>query len=267
MDERKPERLHKIIASGGFASRRECERLIAGGRVSVNGHIITEPGTTAYRDTDRIAIDGEPVPHKKFFHYVLLHKPEGVLTTTNDPQGRPTVMDYIPKAPARLFPVGRLDADTSGLLLLTDDGALAEALTHPKYRIPKTYYAAVKGTPSKETLARFAGGLIIERRKTAPCTCTLIRDAHFEPDGAESRLRITLQEGRNRQIRRMCEAIGHPVKKLHRAAQGPLTLKDLPVGKWRRLTPAEVNELWAYVHEHKPARDTAKKPDRRQVIG
>jgi 23S rRNA pseudouridine2605 synthase len=214
------------------ASRRACEELIEAGRVRVNGaaaHI----GQRVDPEADRIEVDGSPVGTASGRVYYLLNKPRGVVTTAADPQGRPTAVDLVPGQP-RVFPVGRLDADTEGLLLLTNDGELAHRLTHPSYGVEKEYLAEVEDTPSPLTLRRLRQGVELEDGRTAPARVGRV--------GARG-LRITIHEGRNRQVRRMCEAVGHPVLRLVRTRIGPLADRDLAPGRWRALGTGEVRAL------------------------
>lgn len=231
------ERLHKILAHAGVASRRAAEALIAEGRVTVNGHRITTPGVTADAALDRIVVDGKPIRAEQPV-YLMLHKPSGTVSTVRDPEGRRTVLDLIHPAPARLYPVGRLDWDAEGLMLLTNDGELAHRLTHPRFEIPKVYRVEVEGSPSPEALAKFRAGLKIEGGKTAPARVVVVADTR---KGAV--LEITIHEGRQHQVKRMCEAIGHPVCHLERVILGPLRLGTLKRGAWRPLTQVEVREL------------------------
>jgi 23S rRNA pseudouridine2605 synthase len=230
-------RLAKHLAHAGVASRRAAEALIAEGRVRVGGEVVTDPA----RDVDGsegIAVDGRPVGPAGHDRVVYaLNKPAGVVSTARDTHGRRTVVDLVPDAGTRLYPVGRLDADTTGLLLLTDDGDLAHRLTHPRFEVPKTYRARVGGGPiSDRALARLREGVELDDGRTAPA-----RVRRLGP----GRLELVLREGRTRQVRRMCEAVGHPVVELRRVAFGSLMLGDLPPGAVRRLTPGEVEGLWA----------------------
>jgi 23S rRNA pseudouridine2605 synthase len=226
------ERLQKVLARAGIGSRRACEALIADGRVAVNGEV-AGLGRRVSVEADEVAVDGVPLSVRPGLVYYLLNKPAGVVTTAADPQGRPTVMDLVPRQP-RVFPVGRLDANTEGLLLLTNDGDLAHRLTHPRFGVDKEYYAVVEGVPSPADLRRLRLGVQLEDGMTAPARVSLV-----PPSG----LRITIHEGRNRQVRRMCDAIGHPVSRLVRARVGPLVDRALSPGAWRPLTPAEVRRL------------------------
>jgi 23S rRNA pseudouridine2605 synthase len=226
------ERLQKVLARSGVGSRRVCEELIADGRVTVNGHV-AELGERVDVDHDLVEVDGAPVGIRPDLVYLLLNKPAGVVTTADDPQGRPTVIGLVPTEP-RVFPVGRLDLDTEGLLLLTNDGELAHRLTHPSFGVEKEYLAQVEGRPSRATLRRLRDGVELEDGPTAPA-----RVSATEPDV----LRIVIHEGRNRQVRRMCEAVGHPVRRLVRVRIGPLADRRLAPGTWRPLTGDEVRAL------------------------
>ncbi|HET8618656.1 MAG TPA: pseudouridine synthase [Acidimicrobiales bacterium] len=226
------ERLQKILAQAGLGSRRASEELIAAGRVRVNGEVATL-GTRADPETDIIEVDGAVVGVRQGLVHYLLNKPAGVVTTARDPQGRPAVVDLVPAEP-RVYPVGRLDADTEGLLLLTNDGELAHRLTHPSFGVDKEYLAGVAGTPSRGAVRRLREGVELDDGPTAPAKVSLI-DEHT--------LRITIHEGRNRQVRRMCEAVGHPVQRLVRVRIGPLADRRLAPGAWRPLTQAEVRDL------------------------
>jgi 23S rRNA pseudouridine2605 synthase len=201
----------------------------------VNGQLVTQLGTKANRRTDRITIDGRLLKPTDEPLYILLHKPVNVVTTLSDPEGRPTVRHYLPEVRARVYPVGRLDFHSSGLLLLTNDGELALRLTHPRYGIRKTYHVKVKGTPTSETLAQLAAGVRLEEGPTAPAQVRVLRRGE-----GKTWLEITIGEGRKREIRRMCERVGHQVEKLARVALGPLTLGKLVPGQHRMLTPREV---------------------------
>jgi 23S rRNA pseudouridine2605 synthase len=226
------ERLQKILAQAGLGSRRACEELIAAGRVRVNGEVATL-GTRVDPEVDAIEVDGARIGVRQGLVHYLLNKPAGVVTTASDPQGRPTVVGLVPAEP-RVYPVGRLDADTEGLLLLTNDGDLAHRLTHPSFGVDKEYLADVEGRPSRGAVRRLREGVELEDGPTAPARVSLVGD---------HTLRITIHEGRNRQVRRMCEAIGHPVRRLVRVRLGPLSDRRLPPGRWRALTQDEVRAL------------------------
>jgi pseudouridine synthase len=221
-------RLNAYLARAGVASRRKADELIKAGRVRVNG----EPGqlNTFVERGDRVEVDGEEVRPQRLA-YVLIHKPAGVVTTASDPQGRPTVVDLV-QHEVRVVPVGRLDVETTGALLLTNDGELAHRLAHPKYQVEKVYEVEVESEPSDEALRRLAEGVELEDGITAP--------AEVRRSGP-SLVELSIHEGRNRQVRRMFEAVGHPVRRLHRSRYAGLTLEGLPPGAWRELTPAETS--------------------------
>ncbi len=232
------ERLQKLLARAGVGSRRACEELIRAGRVTVNGRTVRKLGAKA-RPGDDIRVDGEPVEIPAERIYLALNKPPGYVTTRDDPQGRPTVMDLVPQdLRSRVFPVGRLDHDSTGLLLLTDDGELAHRLLHPRHHVPKEYLADVEGNPSESKLRRLRSGIELEDGPTQPAEVMLVATGR-----GESRLRITISEGRNRQVRRMCDAIGHPMRRLKRVAIGPLRLGELSLGEVRRLRTEQVQAL------------------------
>lgn len=239
------ERLARFLAHAGVASRRHAETLIANGRVQVNGTIVTTQGTRIDPMHDRITVDGKHIPGAVAQIYVLLHKPENVVCTVRDERGRPTVLDLLPTEirKLRVYPVGRLDADTSGLLLMTNDGDFAQHVAHPRHSTTKRYETLVKGCPTSEVLNALRTGVTIPeddggQHTTAPAVVTLLRRV-----GNDCLLSLTLHEGRKRQIRRMLTVVGHPVLTLTRVAVGSLTLDGLPIGKWRHLTEAEVEEL------------------------
>lgn len=234
----KAERLQKILSQAGMASRRKAEEMIQAGRVRLNGRVVTQLGTKADPRKDRITVDGRPLSLVAERLYILLHKPVGVVTTLFDPEGRPTVRDLLPEVRARVFPVGRLDYHSSGLLLLTSDGELALRLTHPRYGVRKTYRVKVKGTPTPEAVETLARGVRLEEGTTAPAEVRVVRGSD-----AKTWLEITVSEGRKREVRRMCEQVGYPVEKLARIRLGPLRLGNLPVGAHRALTEREVHQL------------------------
>jgi 23S rRNA pseudouridine2605 synthase len=235
------ERLQKIIAAAGIASRRKSEQLITGGLVSVNGAVVTELGSKADPETDHIRVNGKLLKGAERHIYLLMNKPKGYVTTLKDPERRPTVMDLLHGVGARVYPVGRLDYASEGLLLLTNDGEFANFLMKAASHVPKTYMVKVAGTPSPDGLAKLRAGMFIaadhgRRVKTAPAKIHPIRESN------NPWYEVTLIEGKNRQIRRMFEAIGHHVEKIKRVRYGPLEL-DVPPGKFRRLTPQEVTKL------------------------
>ncbi len=225
-----PVRLNRYLASAGLGSRRAVDELIRAGRVTVNGEV-GELGA-AVGDGDLVAVDGRPVAPQELA-YLILHKPSGVVTTASDPQRRRTVLDLV-QSQQRVYPVGRLDRDTTGLLLLTNDGELANRLAHPRHGVDKTYVADVEGDPSPEALRRLADGVELDDGPTARARARRLE---------AGRLELVIHEGRNRQVRRMCEAVGHPVRRLHRTAYGPLELGTLAPGLWRPLTGEEVAAL------------------------
>ena len=244
------ERLSSFLAHAGIASRRHAEDLIAAGRVQVNGVTVTTQGTRINPDTDIVMVDSKPVRAASKHVYLLLHKPIGYVSTARDPQGRPTVLDLLPAEirALRVYPVGRLDIDTAGLLLLTNDGDFALHLTHPRYSMQKHYQALVQGCPSESSLLALRNGVrIVEDKgrshKTAFAQVLLLR-----MEGPDCWLSLTIHEGRKRQVRRMLAAVGHPVLELSRVGIGPIELGVLSVGKWRYLTSKEVKSLQDYTH-------------------
>ena len=232
-------RLQKILAQAGVASRRASEKLIAGGRVTVNGKTVQDMGVKADPTADDVRVDGRRLKPERP-RYILLYKPSGVVTTRSDPQRRRTVVDLLGGVREYVYPVGRLDYDTEGLLLLTNDGELAAALTHPRHGVERTYEAHVVGIPDEEALARLRAGIPLDGRRTLPAVVTLVNAGRRDKYGV---LRMTIREGRNRQVRRMCEAVGHPVRTLKRVRIGPITDKRLKPGEWRELTKGEVEKL------------------------
>jgi 23S rRNA pseudouridine2605 synthase len=232
--EEQGERLQKVLARAGLASRRVCEELIADGRVTVNGEV-ADLGRRVDATTDVIEVDGALVPVAPGLVHYLLNKPAGVVTTASDTHGRTTVVDLVPAEP-RVFPVGRLDVETEGLLVLTNDGELTHRLTHPSFGVEKEYVASVEGDPSPATLRRLREGVELEDGTTAPAKAARV---------SEGVLRLTIHEGRNRQVRRMCEAVGHPVTRLVRTRIGPIADRRLRPGEWRALSDEEVRALAA----------------------
>jgi len=234
------ERLQKILSQAGIASRRAAEKLIAEGRVSVNGTTVREMGVKADPAVDDIRVDGRRVKSAERHRYILLYKPAGYVTTRSDPQRRPTVIDLLRGVREYVYPVGRLDYDTEGLLLLTNDGELAATLTHPRHEVERTYEARVAGMPDEDALDRLRRGIPLDGRRTMPADVKLLNRARADRDGV---LLITIREGRNRQVRRMLEAVGHPVKSLKRTRIGPIADRYLKPGHWRELTDAEIRTL------------------------
>ena len=249
------ERLQKIMAACGISSRRKAEEIIAAGRVTLNGKVVTEHGTKADPEQDEICVDGKPLKRPERLVYFLLNKPKGYMTTVSDPEGRPTVMDLLPRGMERVYPVGRLDYASEGLLLMTNDGALAQKLMKAGSHVPKIYRVKVSGKPEGKAIARLRTGVTIEledgrRVKTSPTTIRLVEDGSkgrgvwrvANGEQANPWYEVTLIEGRNRQIRRMFEHVGHHVEKIKRVQLGPLVL-DVEPGKFRELTSSEVHEL------------------------
>ena len=231
-------RLQKYLALSGVASRRTSEKLIAEGHVMVNGRKITEMGVQIDENHDRVFVDGRPVHLETEKHYLAYNKPIGEVTTSSDPEGRDTVMDKFRDYPVRLFPVGRLDYDSEGLILLTNDGEMMQHLLHPSHEVPKKYLCKLSNKVTEEELRRLRQGVDLDGRLTSPAEVRLVRYEAFD-----SVVLVTIHEGRNRQVRRMFEAVGHQVVLLKRIGFGPILLEDLPRGSWRRLTPAEVRAL------------------------
>ncbi|WP_152393997.1 pseudouridine synthase [Paenibacillus guangzhouensis] len=233
------ERLQKILAAAGVASRRKCEELILEGKVEVNGETVKTLGVKADPTQDVITVNGRAIQSESKV-YLMMNKPKGVITSATDPKGRKVVTDYVTGIKERVYPVGRLDYDTEGLLLLTNDGEFANLLTHPKHHVPKTYLATVEGVPHGDKLEKLKEGIMLEDGMTAPAEVEY-QDINVEEKQAT--IRITIYEGRNRQVRRMFDAISHPVVRLKRIKFGDLSLMNLKRGRTRALTPNEVNEL------------------------
>lgn len=257
------ERLQKIMAACGIASRRKAEEIIAAGRVTLNGKVVTEQGTKADPQRDVICVDGKPVKRAEQYVYFLLNKPKGYVTTVNDPEGRATVMELMGKRAERVYPVGRLDYASEGLLLMTNDGALAQKLMKVGSHVPKTYLVKISGKPEEKDINRLRAGIRIEvedgrRVKTLPAEIKLM------VDGDNPWYEVVLIEGRNRQIRRMFEQVGHHVEKIKRVQLGPLVL-DVPAGEYRALTEREVEELKRVVSGEK--REYESKGKERDISG
>ncbi|GIO65278.1 MULTISPECIES: pseudouridine synthase [Paenibacillus] len=233
------ERLQKILAQAGIASRRKCEELILAGKVEVNGETVTVLGTKADPEQDIITVEGKPIRNEKKI-YIMMNKPKGVITSAKDPAGRKIVTDYIKGIKERIYPVGRLDYDTEGLLLLTNDGEFANMLTHPKHHVPKTYLATVEGIPHGTDLDKLRAGIQLEDGMTSPAEVEY-KDIDIEKN--EAVITITIHEGRNRQVRRMFDAISHKVIRLKRVSFGDLQLDNLKRGLYRHLTSNEVEAL------------------------
>ena len=231
-------RLQKYMALCGVASRRASEEMIAAGHVCVNGRTVTEMGVQVDEERDRVTVDGAPIRLEEEKHYLAYYKPVGEVTTVSDPEGRATVMDKFRDYPVRLYPVGRLDYDSEGLLLLTNDGDMMNSLLHPSHEVNKTYLARVSSRLEDESVRRLRQGVTLDGRLTSPAQVRVVRYETFD-----TVVLVTIHEGRYRQVRRMFEAVGHQVVSLRRVGFGPIQLGDLPRGQWRRLTDAEVRRL------------------------
>lgn len=252
------ERLQKIISAAGITSRRASEQLILNGQVTVNGVVVTELGTKADPTKDHITVNGKALQVSEQRLYILLNKPAGYMTTLDDPDGRPLVTDLLKEINERVYPVGRLDYNTEGLLLLTNDGDWANKLMHPRHEIDKEYHVRVRGKVHKSQLDQLAGGVEIDGKKTAPAKAILIKDGE-----QNDWLSITIHEGRNRQIRRMCEAVSLSVVRLKRVRYGSLVLGVLKSGQFRQLSESEVNEL----RNPSQAVPAAKRPAKQAAAG
>ncbi|WP_161877967.1 pseudouridine synthase [Alkalibacterium sp. MB6] len=238
------ERLQKLMAHAGVASRRGSEKLIKEGRVKVNGEVVTEMGLIVKKN-DTIEVDNVPITQEQKL-YFLFNKPRGVITSASDHKGRKTVVDYFSSIEQRIYPVGRLDYDTTGVLIMTNDGELTNQLTHPKFGIEKTYVAKVTGLVHKSSIAKLEKGLFIDNYKTRPAKARIIE---INKAKNTSLIELTIHEGKNHQVKKMLQAIGHPVEKLNRSHYGFLTTEGLQSGEWRELKPFEVNKLKQLAHE------------------
>jgi pseudouridine synthase len=234
-------RLQKIISAAGIASRRAAEKLISEGRVTVNGRTVTELGTKADPEIDEIRVDDRRVKGAQQHRYFLLNKPRGYVTTRSDPERRPTVLELLKGVREYVYPVGRLDFDSEGLLILTNDGDLAATLTHPRHEVERVYEAQVLGVPDAHDLDRLSRGVVIDGRRTSPARIELLTERRMQGD--TSVIRVTIHEGRTRQVRKMCDAIGHPVRTLKRIRIGPIADGRLKLGAYRELTADEVRKL------------------------
>jgi 23S rRNA pseudouridine2605 synthase len=260
------ERLQKILSQAGVASRRLSEELIAQGRVQVNGVTVTELGTKADAGADEIKVDGRRIHAQKRKRYILLHKPRGYITSRSDPEGRPTVLDLLRAVPEYIYPVGRLDYDSEGLLILTNDGELAARLTHPRHEVDKVYEARVRGIPDDHTLERLAKGVTIDGKRTAPAKVRVIDPPNKRAtENEQTRIELSIHEGRQRQVRKMFDAIGHPVVRLKRVRIGPIQDPNIPQGHWRELTPQEVGKLQRAAGLTAQARPAAQTPPAAQA--
>jgi 23S rRNA pseudouridine2605 synthase len=237
------ERLQKIIAHAGFASRREAESMIREGRVTVNGKVVTELGSKADPNRDHVKVDGKLITRAETHRYILLYKPKEVMSTVNDPEGRKTAVDLVKGVRERIYPVGRLDYQSEGLLLLTNDGDLAYKVSHPKHGSVKTYHVKVRGVPDERIIGKLERGITIEGKRTVPCEIERMKTTGRGEDEGNSWYEVKLREGRNQQIRKMFKAVGHPVSKLRRVAIGPIADPKLTPGDWRELTKHEVKML------------------------
>ncbi|HEY8370996.1 MAG TPA: pseudouridine synthase [Thermodesulfobacteriota bacterium] len=251
-------RLQKIIADAGLASRREAERLIEAGEVQVNGRVVRELGAKADPERDHVKVRGRLVPRPAPKVFFALHKPPGVVTTMRDPEGRPTVADLLTGIRPRVYPVGRLDWDAEGLLLVTNDGDLAARLAHPRSHVPKTYEVKVKGIPTRAALEALAAGPMLDDGPTRPAFVRFLRRAE-----QNAWIELTIREGRNHQVKRMCEAVGHPALKIRRVRFDGIALGDLPRGRYRALSDAEVRALRAAVAKAADAAAAESKDARR----
>jgi 23S rRNA pseudouridine2605 synthase len=256
MSEDPSERLQKVLARAGVASRRKAEELIQQGRVTVNGLVVTRLGTKVTPTRDEIRVDGARIQLAPRCVYIMLNKPRGVLSTMRDERGRRSLGDLVP-VPMRLYPVGRLDATSEGLILLTDDGELANLLTHPRYEHDKEYLVLVNGLPSDKTVEAWRRGVLLDGQPTAPARVEIVKR-----EGDSTLLRIVMVEGRKRQIRRVASLLGHPVRELTRVRLGPLQLGTLESGQWRYLTSREVHEL--EVIKRQPGKSKGKRPTKRR---
>lgn len=258
------ERLQKIIAHAGFASRREAETMIREGRVTVNGRVVTELGSKADPARDHVKVDGKLITRAETHRYILLYKPKEVMTTVADPQGRRTVIDLIKGVRERIYPVGRLDFHSEGLILLTNDGDLAFKVSHPQHGSVKTYHVKVRGVPEERLIDKLQRGITLDGKRTLPCEIRRMKTTGRGDEEGNSWFEVKLREGRTQQIRKMFQAVGHPVSKLRRVAIGPLSDPRLGPGDYRELTKTEVKQLASMQEPAKPkaekARRTAARP-------
>ncbi|MFH1147416.1 MAG: pseudouridine synthase [Pseudomonadota bacterium] len=232
------ERLQKVLAKRGVSSRRQAEELMLQGSITVNGKIVRELGTKVDPDVDAILVNGKPLPPPPCFTYIALNKPRGFVTTLRDPQKRPIVVSLLQDVPVRVYPVGRLDMDTEGLLLLTNDGELSWKLQHPRFKVMKIYEAEVKGIPGEKALDQLRTGVFVDERKTLPARLKVLKRREHS-----TLLEMGIREGRKRQVKKMCAAVGHPVISLRRTAIDDIRLGDLAAGQYRHLRPAELERL------------------------
>jgi 23S rRNA pseudouridine2605 synthase len=261
------ERLQKIIAHAGVSSRREAEAMIREGRVTLNGRVVSELGTRADPDRDHIKVDGKLITHAEPHRYILLYKPKEVMTTVEDPQGRRTVIDLVRGIRERIYPVGRLDFHSEGLVLLTNDGELAFKVSHPTHGSIKTYSVKVRGVPEERLVDKLRRGITIDGKRTLPCDIERMHTTGKRDDEGNSWFEVKLREGRTQQIRKMFQAVGHPVSKLRRVAIGPISDPKLTPGVWRELTKQEVKMLETMKEPKKtvkPRRTTARPVSRKK---
>jgi 23S rRNA pseudouridine2605 synthase len=240
-------RIQKFLSTSGTASRREAEKLILDGRVSVNGKVVKELWTQIDPEKDIVRLDNRPVGKQEERITIILYKPRGYVTTLKDEKGRSSVSDLIKSIPVRLFPVGRLDLNTDGLLILTNDGELSQKISHPRYGLEKTYLAKVSGIPEQKTLKRLEKGIVLDGEKTLPAALSMGKRLENS-----CYIEITIKEGKNRQVRRMFEAVGHPVRKLRRVRIGPLTLRDMKPGEYRFLSGRELKAFKKEIDKNLP---------------
>jgi 23S rRNA pseudouridine2605 synthase len=263
------ERLQKIIAHAGVSSRREAEAMIREGRVTLNGRVVSELGTRADPARDHIKVDGKLITHAEPHRYILIYKPKEVMTTVEDPQGRRTVIDLVRGVRERIYPVGRLDFHSEGLVLLTNDGELAFKVSHPTHGSVKTYSVKVRGVPEERLVEKLRRGITIDGKRTLPCDIERMHTTGKRDDEGNSWFEVKLREGRTQQIRKMFQAIGHPVSKLRRVAIGPISDPKLTPGVWRELTKQEVKMLETMKEPKKtakPRRTTARPVSRKKPV-
>ena len=258
------ERLQKIIAHAGVASRREAESMIREGRVTVNGQVVTELGSKADADHDHIKVDGKLITRKETHRYILLYKPKEVMTTVEDPQGRRTVIDLVRGVRERIYPVGRLDFHSEGLVLLTNDGDLAYKVSHPTHGSVKTYHVKVRGVPEERLVDKLRRGITLDGKRTLPCDIARMRTTGKGEEEGNSWFEVKLREGRTQQIRKMFQAVGHPVSKLRRVAIGPISDPKLTPGVWRELSEREVRMLATMKDAKAPKRGAARPAARKK---
>lgn len=257
------ERLQKIIARAGYASRRKAEEMIRSGRVTVNGRVVTELGTRADSENDHVKVDGKLISRREQPRYILLYKPKEVMTTVSDPEGRTTVLDFIRGVKERIFPVGRLDFHSEGLIILTNDGELAFKIAHPTSGSVKTYHVKVRGVPEQRLIDKLQRGITIEGKRTLPCEIQQLRTTSKKDEEGNSWFEVKLREGRTQQIRKMFKAVGHPVAKLKRVAIGNFSDPSLKAGQWRELTPSDLRLLTA--PEKKPRKPPAPRAPKKKT--